>query len=349
MTFQHEEFDNHERVIFVSDAATDLRGIIAIHNTNRGPALGGCRMWEYDDDRAALTDVLRLSRGMSYKAALADLELGGGKSVIIGNPKSKKSPELLRAFARAVGDLNGKYYTAEDVGIGLDDISVMRDETNCVVGVPHDQGGSGDPSPTTAWGVFLGIRCSAQRALGAKDLNGVRVAVQGLGNVGGHLAQYLYDAGAKLILADIDEKRLGGFARKFDAEVEHPDRIHASSADIFAPCALGAVINDVTLKELKVKVVSGAANNPLHTEAHGRQLFENGVLYAPDYVVNSGGLIRVASERTGFDAKWVDEKVAGIETTLSEIFDLSDAEGIPTNQAADRVAQSRINTSQKQT
>ncbi len=189
MIFQHEEFDNHERVIFVSDAATGLRGIIAIHNTNRGPALGGCRMWEYNDDRAALTDVLRLSRGMSYKAALADLELGGGKSVIIGDPKSKKSPELLRAFARAVGDLKGKYYTAEDVGIGLNDISVMRKETDCVVGVPQDQGGSGDPSPTTAWGVFLGIRCSAKKALGAHDLKGVRVAVQGLGNVGGHLAQ----------------------------------------------------------------------------------------------------------------------------------------------------------------
>lgn len=347
MIFQHEEFDHHERVIFVSDAATGLRGIIAIHNTNRGPALGGCRMWEYDDDRAALTDVLRLSRGMSYKAALADLELGGGKSVIIGDPKSKKSPELLRAFARAVGDLKGKYYTAEDVGIGLNDISVMRDETDCVVGVPLDQGGSGDPSPTTAWGVFLGLRCAAKKALGVEDLKDVRVAVQGLGNVGGHLAQYLHEAGAKLILADIDEERLISIANRYDARIERPERIHAASADIFAPCALGAVINDVTIRELKAMVVAGAANNPLETAAHGRQLFENGILYAPDYVVNAGGLIRVASERTGFDANWVDVKVAGIEATLGEIFDLSDAEGIPTSQAADRVAQSRIATPRK--
>jgi leucine dehydrogenase len=338
----HEAFAGHEAVTFISDNATGLRAIVAIHDTTRGPALGGCRMYAYASEEAALRDVLRLARGMTYKAAAANLRLGGGKAVIIGDPRELKTPALMRAMGRAVERLAGTYITAEDVGTTVADFAEVRKETAHVVGLPTELGGSGDPSPTTALGVYYGLLAAAAHRWNREDLSGLTVAVQGLGNVGWHLCQLLAEAGAQLIVCDVDDSRVAKAVATFSALACRPDRIYDAEADIFAPCALGAIINHDTLPRMKFSVIGGAANNQLAQDDQGEILRTRGIVYAPDFVINAGGMMRVASELTGFDQARVDSQVEGIRDTLLSIFARADAEAISTQRAAMQIAEERL-------
>lgn len=340
--FSAESFAHHEQIVFASDPSTGLKAIIAIHDTTLGPALGGCRMFPYADEAQALRDVLRLSRGMTFKAAAAGLALGGGKAVIIGDPRRDKTPALLRAMGRAIDRLGGRYITAEDVGTQVADFAEVRQTTRHVVGLPAELGGTGDPSPTTALGVHYGIRAAARYRWGSDDLSDRVVAVQGLGNVGWHLCHFLRDSGARLIVSDLDEQRLQAAVRTFGAKAVATDAIYEAPADILAPCAMGAVVNDETVERLTVAVVAGAANNQLARDDHGERLRARGILYAPDFVINAGGMMRVASEREGFDPVLVDRQVAGIHDSLLRIFERADAEGIATQAAAMRIAAERL-------
>ncbi len=340
--FSGESFSDHEQVVFVSEAASGLQAIIAIHDTTLGPALGGCRMYPYASEAEALRDALRLSRGMTYKAAAAGLDLGGGKSVIIGDPRRQKSPALLRAFGRAVERLAGRYLTAEDVGTTVADFAEVRTATKHVVGLPTELGGTGDPSPTTALGVFYGLKAAARHRWGHETLAGRTIAVQGLGNVGWHLCQYVTEDGAKLVVADIDESRVAKAVATFGALKADPNAIHAAKADIFAPCAMGAGLTTETIPSLGCEIVGGAANNQLSHDELGELLRRNGILYAPDFVINAGGMIRVASERDGFDQDLVDRRVQRIGTTLSAIFEQADMEQTSTHAAALGIAQERL-------
>lgn len=340
--FAHESFADHEQVVFVSDEAAGLRALIAIHDTSLGPALGGCRMYPYADEQAALRDVLRLSRGMTYKAAAAGLDLGGGKAVIIGDPRRQKTPELLRAMGRAVERLGGRYITAEDVGTSVADFAEVRKMTGHVVGLPVELGGSGDPSPTTALGVFYGLDAAARHRWRATSLSGRSVAVQGLGNVGWHLCQLLHEAGASLVVSDVDESRVAKAVATFSARATAPDAIYGAEVDIFAPCAMGAVLDDASVARLRCGIIGGAANNQLAREEHGEQLRARGILYAPDFVINAGGMIRVASERESYDQDLVDRGVEGIGRTLLAVFESAEADGVPTQTAALRLAQARL-------
>jgi leucine dehydrogenase len=288
--FSSQDFDDHEHVVFGSDPESGLRAIIAIHNTRRGPSLGGCRMWPYASTEEALQDALRLSRGMTYKAAITDLPYGGGKSVIIGDPKTHKTESLLRAMGRFVDSLGGRYHTAEDVGTTVEDMDVLRKETRFAHGF---SGASGDPSPATAYGVYMGIRAAARFKHGHDELRGRTVAVQGLGNVGRRLCRYLADAGVRLIVSDIKEDAIRTAIRDFGATPVAPDAIYAAEADFFAPCALGAILNDETIPQLRARIIVGSANNQLSEARHGKVLHQRGILYAPDYVVNAGGLIDI--------------------------------------------------------
>jgi leucine dehydrogenase len=339
--FEHREFDGHEQVVFCHDPASGLKAIIAIHNTNRGPALGGCRMWPYASEAEALTDVLRLSRGMTYKSALAELPYGGGKSVVIGDPRRHKNEALLRALARFVDSLGGRYIIAEDVGITQADAEVMERHTRFVAGTKA--GGAGDPSPSTAYGVYMGIRAAAEHKLGRESLRGLRVAVQGLGQVGYHLCQYLADDGATLIVTDINREAVERAVRELGARGVAPDSIYDAEAEIFAPCALGAVINDRTLPRLKVAIVAGSANNQLAEARHGVALAQAGILYAPDYAINAGGVINISHEGRGYDKDVAFRHVARIHDTLREIFRRAEVDRIPTAQAADALALERLN------
>lgn len=339
--FSTESFADHEQVVFISDDRVGLRAIIAIHSTRLGPALGGCRMYPYADEASALRDVLRLSRGMTFKAAAAGLGLGGGKSVIIGDPRKSKTPELLRAMGVAVNRLGGRYITAEDVGTTVDDFAWVRQSTRHVVGLPEALGGTGDPSPTTALGVYHGIVASVAHRLG-RDLRGLTVAVQGLGNVGWSLCGLLAGAGAHLVVTDVDGTLAHRASVEFDARVVEPDAIYAAQADVFAPCAMGAVVNDRTLPQMKFRVIAGGANNQLARDEHGRQLRDMEILYAPDFVINAGGLIRVASEHEGFNRVKVDAQVEAIGATLHRVFELADRTGTPTQAAAMRLVQERL-------
>lgn len=353
--FEHPDFDDHEQVCFFSDRKTGLRTIIAIHNTNLGPALGGCRMWNYSSDEEALKDALRLSRGMTYKAAMANLPLGGGKSVVIGNAQTQKTPELLCAIGDAVEKLGGRYIIAEDVGTSVDDMCVIQTRTEHVAGLPakawdgEDRAG-GDPSPITAFGVFTGILAAVAYRLDRTDLSGLTVAVQGLGHVGYHLCKLLHGAGAKLIVTDIRQDKIHQVMKEFDAKAVGLDEIYTVSADIFAPCALGAVLNGETIPQLKAQIVAGSANNQLAEDHHGKILLERGILYAPDYVINAGGLINAAYEQyeklmphigsaTGQDAL---DHVGQISATLQDVFIKSEKAGIPTSAAADQIAEKRF-------
>ncbi|MEB3701540.1 Glu/Leu/Phe/Val dehydrogenase [Candidatus Bealeia paramacronuclearis] len=341
--FYARDFDNHENVVFCNDEETGLKAIIAIHNTNRGPALGGCRMWNYVDEQEAVTDALRLSRGMTYKAAIANLKLGGGKAVIIGNSKRDKSPELFRAFGRFVERLGGDYITAEDVGTSVQDMSYIHDTTSHVVGLDLSiQGGSGDPSPLTALGVFQSIKAAVAYKLEQSSLEGVTVAVQGLGHVGQHLCALLKEAGANLIITDIDAESLKICAEKFKAKTVAPHEIYGIQADVFSPCALGAVINDETIPLFKFPIIAGAANNQLARAEHGEIITEKGILYAPDYVVNAGGLISVSYEGPNFDPDVVRRHVEEIHDTLLVIFRKAEERGISTSDAADLLAEERF-------
>ncbi|OJW50226.1 MAG: hypothetical protein BGO67_02550 [Alphaproteobacteria bacterium 41-28] len=337
--FSAIDFDRHEQVNFFYDEETGLKAIIAIHNTNRGPALGGCRMWSYTDEQHAITDVLRLSRGMTYKAAMANLPFGGGKAVIIGDSHRDKSPALFRVFGQCVEQLNGRYITAEDVGTSVEDMVFIREATNHVVGLP---GGSGDPSPFTAIGVYESIRSAALYRLGKSSLKGVKVAVQGLGHVGYHLCQLLADVGADLFVTDIEPELVQKAADEFKATPVSLEEIYGIEVDVFAPCALGAVINDQTIVQLKCKVVAGSANNQLENPAHGELLAKMKILYAPDYVVNAGGLIDVYYDGPAYNPDIVKVHVAGIHDTLLDVFHKAEELRISTSEAADLIAEERF-------
>lgn len=335
----------HEQVVFCHDKATGLKAIIAIHDTTLGPALGGTRMWDYANSDAALFDVLRLSRGMTYKAACAGLNLGGGKAVIIGDAKKMKSEALFRAFGRFVNSLGGRYITAEDVNIGVSDIEQVAAETNYVTGVTSRPGGSGDPSPVTAWGVFYGIKATVKQRLGKDSLRGLKVAVQGIGNVGSHLCEYLHQEGAQLIVSDIDQEKLKMMASKYSAKIVEGPAIYSTECDVFAPCALGAIINDETIPMFKFSVIAGGANNQLLDEnKHGKILKEKNILYAPDYVINAGGLINVYNELRGYNAEVARKQAEGIYKTLLTVYSEADKLGISTHAASNAVAERRLST-----
>ncbi|HKJ96083.1 MAG TPA: Glu/Leu/Phe/Val dehydrogenase dimerization domain-containing protein [Gammaproteobacteria bacterium] len=347
--FDHPEFDGHERVLFGSDAATGLRAIIAIHDTTRGPALGGCRMWPYASESDALTDVLRLSRGMTYKSAVANLDLGGGKAVIIGDPHRDKTPSLMRAMGRMIDDLGGRYITAEDSGTGVDDLKLMATETRHVVGIAEKRRADGalhdgDPSPATAEGVFIGIQACLREAFGRDDFTGIRVAVQGVGSVGGRLARRLAEAGALVTVSDVREDVARHLADEIGATVAPENTILAADVDVLAPCALGAIINDDSLPRLRARIVAGAANNQLAEPRHGLALADRGILYAPDYVINAGGVIDVGVEYGGYDAQLVQRRIEDIGNTLTEIFRRVRATGRPSAQLADELARERLQT-----
>lgn len=391
--FNNSAFNNHEQVSFFYDQATGLKAIIAIHNTNLGPALGGCRMWDYASDEDALCDVLRLSQGMTYKAALAGLPLGGGKSVIMGDPKKIKSEALIKSMGKAVESLGGKYIIAEDVGTSVEDMNQMSETCHYVTGLlknnkplskfaagseeqevaAHRRGvykgildetstdttqlftsavefgkgfeGSGDPSPVTAHGVFVGIKSAVQYRLQRESLRGLKVAVQGLGHVGGHLCQLLHEEGALLFVADIDQKKVNYAVQQFGATAVELDEIYDVDADIFSPCALGAVINDETIKRLKVKIVAGASNNQLAEVRHGQMLAEHNILYAPDYAINVGGLISVYYEYAAryqgieFSRENVFAHTNKLKGTLENIFSYAEQHKISTAAAADIIAE----------
>ena len=345
--FDSPDFEGHEGVHAFFDEKTGLKSIIAIHSTARGPAAGGCRMWDYSSAGAALTDALRLSRGMSYKNAMAELDLGGGKAVIIGDSRSQKTPELFEAFGRAVDSLGGRYWTAEDVGVAPTDLACARRTTRYVAGLDGHPAASGDPSPVTAEGVFRGVRLAVRKALG-RELDGVTVALQGVGHVGAYLADKLHAAGAKLVITDVNAEALNLVADKTGARIVAPAEIFDVEAEVFAPCALGGAINAQTLPRLKAKVIAGGANNQLASAEIGRAVFERGLLYAPDYVINGGGIINVAGEilaleaNTGFDVAWVASKLDRLTQTLEEVLDRAAADGRPTHEVADEMAQARI-------
>lgn len=334
---------DHEQVVFCNDKATGLRAIIAVHDTTLGPALGGCRMWPFASEDEALEDALRLSRGMTYKAAVAGLNLGGGKAVIIGDPKTDKTEALFRAFGRFVHSLGGRYITAEDVGTSVRDIEWVRSETPYIVGIGRALGGSGDPSPMTALGVYTGMKACVQWQKDTLDLSGLTVAIQGLGHTGYWLASYLHKDGVKLTVTDIDEERVRHAAEEFGAQAVGPDEIYDTDADIFAPCALGGVVNDDTIQRLRCRIIAGSANNVLADEdTHGPMLREKGILYAPDFVINSGGLINAANELEGYSQERVKHQIENIYDILTEIFEVSGRENIPAGAAATRVAEARI-------
>ena len=344
--FSLSDFADHEQVVFVSDDKSGLKAIIAVHNSNLGPALGGCRMWPYASEEEAVRDVLRLSRGMTYKSAMANLKLGGGKSVIIGNPRTHKTPELLAAFARALEQLNGRYIAAEDSGTSVADMKYMTQFTQHVAGIhdkPSDAGTrSGDPSPATAYGTFIGIQAAVKERLGRDSLDGLRVAVQGVGNVGFDLARQLKEAGAQLWVTDIHREPLVQAGKELGATVVAPDEIFGLDVDVFAPCALGAILNDSTIPQLKATIVAGAANNQLAEARHGLALMKRGILYAPDYVINAGGIIDVYHERIGFDRSALLKHIEGIHDNLMEVFERAREEERPTGEVADAIAEERF-------
>lgn len=341
--FDHPEFDHHQQIVFGSDEASGLRAIIAIHDTTRGPALGGLRIFPYASEEEALTDVLRLSRGMTYKSALADLPLGGGKAVIIADPRRDKTPELLRAMGRLVDTLGGAYITAEDSGTSEADMRLIAETTEHVGGLSCHGAASGDPSPFTAWGVFCALKSAVRHGLRRDDLAGVRVAVQGVGNVGAHLARHLHAAGARLVLTDVDATALAHLAEELGAEAVAPAAIADAEVDVFAPCALGAALSEGVVDHLKARVVCGAANNQLAAPAIAERLMARGILYTPDYVANAGGVIEIAwQRRDDYRRDAVMGHIEGIGATLDEIFARADREGLSPATVADDLARERF-------
>ena len=328
----------HEQVVFCHDPHSNLKAIIAIHNTTLGPALGGTRMWNYNSDDDAVVDALRLSRGMTYKAAISGLNLGGGKAVIIGDP-SLKSEALWRRYGKFVNSLNGKYITAEDVNTSASDMEFIHQETKHVTGIPEYMGGSGDPSPFTAYGVFVGMKACAHKRWGNDSLSGKKVLVQGVGHVG-----HLIEAGAKVFISDINKDRIKETTNKFNVEFIEPAEMLNVDMDIYAPCALGATINTESIRTLTCSIIAGAANNQLADEKiHGRQLIEKGIIYAPDFLINAGGLVNVAAEASGsYNREKVTNDVEKIYNRILAIFSLSEKEDITTQEAAIQIAQKRI-------
>lgn len=339
--FEQLAVDDYEQVVFCQDKASGLKAIIAIHDTTLGPALGGTRMWNYSSDQEALNDALRLAKGMTYKNAAAGLNLGGGKAVIIGDPKMDKTEAMLRAFGRYIESLNGRYITAEDVGTTEEDMDTIHIETDYVAGTSTGSG-TGDPSPVTALGIYNGMKAAAEAAFGSDSLKGKTIAVQGVGHVAYNLCKLLHKEQAKLIVTDINQDAIDRAVYEFDAVAVAPDEIYSVECDIYSPCALGGTINDETIAELKAKVVAGSANNQLLEDRHGAVLHEKGIVYAPDYVINSGGVINVADELVGYDRNRVMKNVESIYDILKNVFDISQKENIPTSIAADQMAEGRI-------
>ena len=343
MVFEEIVKRGHEQVSYFHDPTLGLRGIVAIHNTVLGPALGGCRMWNYSSEEEALIDVLRLSKGMTYKAAIAGLNLGGGKAVIIGDPKLDKSEELFRSFGRFIEGLGGRYITAEDVGTSIKDMDYVRMETKYVTGISKSFGGSGDPSLLTAFGVYLGIKASVKFKLKKDSLEGLSISVQGLGSVGMELVKYLSNDGMKIFAYDIDKKLVDEAIAKYGVISISSDDIYNQDVDIYAPCALGATINDDTIPLLKCSIIAGAANNVLkNPKKHSEDLMRKGILYAPDYTINAGGLINVYNELEGYNKDRAFSQAEAIYDILMDIFYKSEKDGITTNLASNQKAEERI-------
>lgn len=334
----------HEQVVFCQDDATGLKAIIGIHNTTLGPALGGTRMWTYDNELQAINDVLRLSRGMTYKNAVSGLNLGGGKAVIIGDSRTMKNEALMRRFGKFVDSLSGKYITAEDVGMTTQDMEFISNETNHVVGKPKELGGAGDPSPVTAYGVYLGMKAAAKAAYGSDDLGGKKVTVQGAGNVGRFLIDHLMKENAQVSIADIFDDKIKLVTDKHSSvNVIDSDKVYENDMDIYAPCALGATVNDESLQKLNCNVIAGAANNQLADEKkHGVAVKESGIIYTPDYVINAGGVINCYSELEGYNRDRAMNKCETIYDTTLRIFELANEQNIPTYEAANKLAEQRI-------
>ena len=342
--FGQLSFDDHEQIVFCNDKDTGLKAIIGIHNSVMGPALGGTRMYKYANEWEALNDVLRLSRGMTFKAAITGLNIGGGKAVIIGDAKTQKTPELMRKFGEFVHSLSGRYITAEDVGMETADMDIVRDVTPYVTGISESRGGSGNPSPVTAYGVYLGMKAAAKQQFGSDVLSGKKVLVQGIGHVGETLVDYLTKEGAIVTIADINEEKLNEVGAKYNAEIFRGEDLYSADVDIYAPCAMGATLNDDTVYKIKAKVIAGAANNQLADEnVHGAILQERGILYAPDFLINAGGIINVYAELAHYDKAEIMRKTENIYNTTLEIFDFAIANNMTTHHAALTIAQNRIN------
>ena len=334
---------DHEQVIFCRDEVSGLRAIIGIHNTVLGPALGGCRMFPYASERDALIDVLRLSRGMTYKAAVAGLNLGGGKAVIIGDPKVDKSEILWRAFGRYLEGLGGRYITAEDSGTTMDDMEMIRLETRHVTGISRSVGGSGDPSPVTAFGVFSGMKAAVEERFGRSDFRGLKIAVQGVGHVGYHLVGHLVEAGARVVVADIDLENVRKAVTDHGVEAVSPEEIYDVECDVFAPCAMGAIVNEATIPRLTCKLIAGAANNQLRDEAiDAVALGDRKILYAPDFVINAGGLMNVAKELEGYNQERALNQAASIYSIMKRVLERAKKHNIHTFRAANNLAMDRI-------
>lgn len=334
---------DHEQIVICSEPSIGLKAIIAVHDTTLGPALGGCRMWNYDSEEEALRDVLRLSRGMTYKAAISGLNLGGGKAVIIGDPHQDKNEYLFRAFGRYVDSLGGRYITAEDVGIDVQDMEWVHMETKFVTGIPKSLGGSGDPSPVTGYGTYMGIKACAKKAYGDDSLEDLKIGIQGAGHVSSNLAEYLSKEGANLFICDIYEDKANKLAEEVGAEVVDPDDIYGLDMDIYSPCALGGVVNDDTIDHFTCDIIAGAANNVLdEEEKHGKMLMDRDILYAPDYVINAGGLINVASELEGYDEQRAYNQASRIYDVILDILNYSEENNTPTYAASNILAEERI-------
>lgn len=347
--FGQVSFDNHEQIVFCHDKDTGLKAIIGVHNTVLGPALGGTRMWKYTNEWEALNDVLRLSRGMTFKSAISGLNLGGGKAVIIGDSKLDKTPELIAKFGQFVNSLSGKYITAEDVGTTTADMDLIKQHTNYVTGISESIGGSGNPSPVTAYGVYMGMKAAAKYQFGSDNLEGKKVLVQGIGHVGETLVELITKEGALVQIADINEARLQEVGAKFGAKVFSGGDLYGADVDIYAPCALGATINDDTIEKIKAKVIAGAANNQLAVEQiHGARLQERGILYAPDFLINAGGIINVYGEIAGYGKEEAMRRTQNIYNTTLDIFNYAKENNITTHQAAMRMAQERIDARKKE-
>lgn len=344
--FENSEYRGHESIHQFYDPQIGLKAIIAIHSTALGPAAGGCRMWQYDDETKAITDALRLSRGMTYKNAMAGLPLGGGKAVILADPDNPPSDELFLAFGRCVGSLGGRYITAEDVGVSVDNMRLVKQVTNFVAGLPPAQGSAGgDPSPWTADGVYLGLCAAAKHRMGSDSLDKVRVAVQGVGKVGYDLCRQLHAAGASLVISDVNEKNLKRASADFGARVVAPEKILFEDVDILAPCAMGAILDARSIPDIKASVIGGAANNQLATEQDGKRLFDRNILYAPDYVINGGGIISVSLEYMGNKTEAdAHDQIALIPGRLTDIFVAADKSQTPTNVIADSMAEAIVAT-----
>lgn len=341
--FGQVSFNDHEQIVFCNDKDTGLKAIIGIHNTVLGPALGGTRMWKYDNEWEALNDVLRLSRGMTYKSAISGLNLGGGKAVIIADAKVDKTPEMIIKFGEYIHSLSGKYITAEDVGTTTADMDLIRDVTPYVTGISESKGGSGNPSPVTAYGVYMGMKAAAKYQFGSEKLDGKKVLVQGIGHVGETLVDYLTKEGALVQITDINENRLLEMETKYGASIYRGADLYAADVDIYAPCALGATINDETIHRIKARVIAGAANNQLANEViHGQILKDKGIAYAPDFLINAGGIINVYGEIVGYGKEEAMKRTENIFNTTLEIFSFAEAQGVTTHQAALSIAEKRI-------